>query len=119
MKVNTLKGAGVVVALLGLLLAAYAQFVFDPSLSPLDTQPDYAAVGESGSPQERADAVQDLVDRYQRTVAGERTVNLGRLAEQQRIFYFGLLMILIGGGVFVVGARQPSRNDDDDSEEYL
>lgn len=97
-KQTKLKRLGVVIGLLGLITAGYAQFGFDPTVSPMDglNRSEHTDL----SPQDELDEINDILDRYQRTLAGERTVNLYKLEEQRRLFNFGLALTLLGAGTF-------------------
>jgi len=86
----------------GLCAVMYSTFVYDTTISPLDSASSFSSGDESRSIQETASAIREITDRYERTMAGERIINLPRVETQQKIFSFGALLMIIGAIGFVV-----------------
>ena len=107
--------AGAVFGCVGLAMSAYAHFIFDPTVSPSDLAGPYDGVTAESSIQDRSDAINDLAERYKRTLSGERIINVKRLADQQRIFFFGLILALLGGVIYYLGFKA-SRESSDNSD---
>jgi len=88
--------------MIGLCAVLYSTFVYDTTISPMDASGAYSSVDASSSFEDRARAISDVTDRFKRTMAGERIINLPRVEEQRRIFSFGALLMIVGAIGFVV-----------------
>lgn len=93
---SPLRKVSIAALLIGGFMVLYATFIYDTTISPLDASNAYSSVDTTSSLEERARAIDDLNDRIQRTMAGERVINLPRVVEQQRIFSFGALLMILG-----------------------
>lgn len=80
----------------------YSTFIYDTTISPMDASRAYSAVDETSSIEDTVRAINEVADRYERTIAGERIINLPRVEEQRRIFSFGALLMILGVLGFVV-----------------
>lgn len=87
--------------MIGLCLVLYSTFVYDTTISPLDAASTYSS-DDSSSIEDTASAISDIVNRYERSIAGERIINLPRVEEQRRIFSFGALLMIVSTIGFVV-----------------
>lgn len=88
--------------MIGLCAVLYSTFFYDTTISPMDASGAYSSVDASSSFEDRARAISDVADRFERTIAGERIINLPRVEEQRRIFSFGALLMILGAIGFVV-----------------
>lgn len=95
--------------MIGLCSVIYSTFLYDTTISPMDVSSRYSSVDEYSSIQDRARAISDVADRYERTVAGERIINFPRVEEQRRIFSFGALLMILGAIGFAIPIL-PSRS---------
>lgn len=86
----------------GLCAVLYSTFIYDATISPMDAPSAYSSIDVSSSIEDKARAISDVNDRLERTMAGERIVNLSRLEEQRQIFSFGALLMILGAIGFVV-----------------
>lgn len=99
---SSLQRISAAVFIIGLCAVLYSTFVYDTTISPMDASSAYSSVDEFSSIEDKARAISDVTDRYQRTVAGERIINFPRVEEQRRIFSFGALLMILGAIGFVV-----------------
>jgi len=82
--------------IIGLCAVIYSTFVYDTTISPMDASSAYSSVDETSSIEDRAGAVSEITSRFERTIAGERIINVPRVDEQRRIFFFGALLMILG-----------------------
>lgn len=99
---SPLQKISAAVFIIGLCAVLYSTFVYDTTISPMDASSAYSSVDEFSSIEDKARAISDVTDRFKRTIAGERIINLPRVEEQRRIFSFGALLMIIGAIGFVV-----------------
>ena len=59
----------------GLFAVVYSTFIYDNTISPVEARSAYSSVDESSSLEDKARAIDDISDRFNRTLAGERIIN--------------------------------------------
>lgn len=95
--------------IIGLCAVLYSTFVYDTTISPLDVKSAYSSVNASSSIKDKVLAIEDLRDRAERAMAGERIINLSRIEEQRRMFSFGALLMILGAIGFVAPSLRNRR----------
>lgn len=95
--------------IVGLCAVLYSTFVYDTTISPMDSSGTYSSVDEFSSIEDKARAISDVTDRFNRTMAGERIINFPRVEEQRQIFLFGALLMVLGAVGFVVPSVRGAR----------
>lgn len=73
--------------MIGLCAVLYSTFVYDTTIRPVDLRSSHSTAEV---------VIRDVVDRYERTMAGERIINFPRVETQRRIFSFGALLMVLG-----------------------
>lgn len=106
---SPLRKIGAVAFIIGLCTVLYSTFIYDTTISPMDAASPYSLVDETSSIEDRASAISDVTNRFNRTMAGERVVNLSRVEEQHRVLSFGALLMILGAAGIVISLAQKRR----------
>lgn len=107
--ISTLQRISAAAFTLGLCTVLYATFIYDTTISPMDAASSYSSVDASSSIQDRASALSEVSNRFERTVAGERIINFPRIETQRRIFWFGALLTILGAVGFLIPIAREQR----------
>lgn len=89
---SMLRKVSAIAFAIGLCAVLYSTFVYDITISPLDLESNRSTA---------EGVIREVVDRYERTMAGERIINFPRVEMQRRIFSFGALLMVLGTIGFV------------------
>ena len=94
---------------IGFCAVIYSTFIYDTTISPMDAPSSYSSVDASSSYEDRASAIAEVNDRFDRLRAGVRYSSAERLETKQQIFFVGIFLMLVGGVVLWRINSRPER----------